>query len=149
MAWSLPFLPSEEQLSVLSTAFHTAAMSSYQRKCIYSPVRLTKLWSCLFKILIEEMAQDFGEGSEHFLWSSDTHLLSKPYYIPEMDEENMANNNSAPLLCHVKPPHKALRCLWMWWRWWWCEFGLWWKESESHALPFTQAGGFNALLHLS
>jgi len=26
-----------------------------------------------------------------------------------MDKENMANNNSAPLLCYTKPPHTALR----------------------------------------
>lgn len=50
---SLLFLPGEEQWSVLSKAFHRAAMSSYQSKCIHLlPCRtVTKsahpLWCCV------------------------------------------------------------------------------------------------------
>lgn len=56
--WCLPFLPSEEQWSALSAAFHKAAMSFYQRKCIHSPLglwlRLSIPHGAVFKISREK-----------------------------------------------------------------------------------------------
>lgn len=68
-------------------------------------------WSCVQDIKRKKWCKALGKALSTFHQVQKLTSSANPYSTPEMDKENMTNNNSAPLLCHVKPPHKALSCL--------------------------------------
>ena len=106
--WSLLFLPSEEQQSVLSTAFHIAAMSSYQRKCICSPVGLWLSLSiprgAVFEILREKNGVRLWRG----VWALSTEFrgsLPKQILITYLRWIKRIWLTTIQLLFYVTPNH--------------------------------------------